>query len=865
MAIAPGTTNNFQDTDGDGIPDIIESKLTYTDPTVDDRVICTGAGDGAVNLSGQWGMRTNPNGPDNFLVQHLSAYVICHTGQNTLTLYHPEFGYAATATFSNNHLTADWSNLTGLGNITFSADYSAGGGSAGLGTLNGTLTVAGVAIAVGTARQAESNGNFAAAAGGIYGVQIKQLAGKTLFNDPVDDPRNPGSSAVEIQLLDGGGGQLNARVYNADGSVSQAFYVPSIGGLFVGDVRLTSLDFDGSGGANDQLRLVDTSRGLFLRVRTTGTGEDKAGLLRGSDLLRAEVTVNGGSSPTPLQDNLLEWYASDRPASMDVFTYTNPQGQRAVQAVLRNVPLSLETLALTPPGGMATPLVNINGTGDAKLPLAGAMQMRNLIPGLTQDPYAGVVFNIDSATQAVSNPQQITVVPWRSAWDDTPAGDWSFTVGGDAGGSGVLSKNYTPVADAQKLPAVDPATVSLDRSNWGVTAPRENVNTALEHRVSWPLIKTGGVNGTGANRYWVHIYQTQGGPLSFTGPDYLMLQVDVGGTGCAGANNCSVTLPPRLLQRKSQYCLGITARDAGDDNNRSTSDMVQGVPVLCMNAITPGLLQFSATTYSQLENLGSALITVNRVGGSDGAASVQYTTVNGSAIAGRDYTAASGQLDFADGETSKTFSVAISNDNVKENSETVVLRLSGLSGADAGTPLEATLTIADDNDLQTAGQFQMAASTLRVDENAGSAIVKVQRVGGSAGANVVTYRTVNGSANGNAGASGDYVAVVGGTLQFADGETSKEITITINDDSLAEGDESFSIELSGVNGEATLVGPTSTQVTIADDEAPAGKATSGSGKKGGGSLDFVALLVVLLLGGWRGRDVVRRRGVATAA
>ena len=60
-----------------------------------------------------------------------------------------------------------------------------------------------------------------------------------------------------------------------------------------------------------------------------------------------------------------------------------------------------------------------------------------------------------------------------------------------------------------------------------------------------------------------------------------------------------------------------------------------------------GALQLSADTYSVAEDGGTLTVTVDRVGGSAGAVSVDYATADGTATAGLDYTAASGTLTFA--------------------------------------------------------------------------------------------------------------------------------------------------------------------------------------------------------------------------
>jgi chitinase len=64
-----------------------------------------------------------------------------------------------------------------------------------------------------------------------------------------------------------------------------------------------------------------------------------------------------------------------------------------------------------------------------------------------------------------------------------------------------------------------------------------------------------------------------------------------------------------------------------------------------------------------------------------GPVTVHYSTADGTASAGSDYTALAGTLTFAAGETSKTISVPITGDSAVEASETFALTLSGASGA----------------------------------------------------------------------------------------------------------------------------------------------------------------------------------------
>jgi len=113
-----------------------------------------------------------------------------------------------------------------------------------------------------------------------------------------------------------------------------------------------------------------------------------------------------------------------------------------------------------------------------------------------------------------------------------------------------------------------------------------------------------------------------------------------------------------------------------------------------------GTIQLSAATYSVNENGVSVTITATRTNGSSGAVGVSYATSNGTATAGSDYTATSGTLSWANGDTSnKTFSVPILDDSAYEGNETVNLTLSSpTGGATLGSPSTAVLTIID-NDL----------------------------------------------------------------------------------------------------------------------------------------------------------------------
>jgi hypothetical protein len=144
--------------------------------------------------------------------------------------------------------------------------------------------------------------------------------------------------------------------------------------------------------------------------------------------------------------------------------------------------------------------------------------------------------------------------------------------------------------------------------------------------------------------------------------------------------------------------------------NASIADN-QGLGTILNDDAQGGIFSFSQSNYSVPESDGSITITVNRSGELTGSASVGYataddstsfsvipcSTVNGTASSRCDFTAASGQLTFAASESSKTFSILISQDSFVEGGETFpITLLNPTGGAIFATPSTATVTINDD-------------------------------------------------------------------------------------------------------------------------------------------------------------------------
>lgn len=160
--------------------------------------------------------------------------------------------------------------------------------------------------------------------------------------------------------------------------------------------------------------------------------------------------------------------------------------------------------------------------------------------------------------------------------------------------------------------------------------------------------------------------------------------------------------------------ISLTTLDSGIEGKRSVFVRLydpQGGVTLASPAIAtvvfgtepsrPGSLSLVQQSATAMEGQSIAL-TVQRLGGSDGAVSVLYQLESGTAVAGEDYVDSSGQLDWADGDSSdKSFSIALLDDDIEESDELFSLRLSSLNGSATGPSNNIMLTI-QDNDSNTA-------------------------------------------------------------------------------------------------------------------------------------------------------------------
>lgn len=231
----------------------------------------------------------------------------------------------------------------------------------------------------------------------------------------------------------------------------------------------------------------------------------------------------------------------------------------------------------------------------------------------------------------------------------------------------------------------------------------------------------------------------------------------------------------------------------------------------------PGLSINDASVTEGNSGTTNAVFTVTLSAASTQTVNVAFATANGTtnpATAGSDYTAVSGTLTFAPGETTKLITVVVTGDTTVEPNETFTVNLSGATNA----------TITDNSGLGTINNDDSPGLSINdvvvTEGNSGTttAVFTVTLSPSSTSQVTVQFTTATPGSGTPATAGSDYVAR-SGTLTFGAGVTTQTITVVVNGDTAVEPNEDFAVNLTNAVG-ATLTDSTGIG-TITNDDSPA--------------------------------------------
>jgi hypothetical protein len=209
------------------------------------------------------------------------------------------------------------------------------------------------------------------------------------------------------------------------------------------------------------------------------------------------------------------------------------------------------------------------------------------------------------------------------------------------------------------------------------------------------------------------------------------------------------------------------------------------------------------------EAAGPASFDVSLSNPSSSTVTVDYATANGTALAGDDYTATTGTISFAPGDTAATIDVPVTSDAIDEPTQTFDVTLTNPNNATIGDG-SATASILDDD-----GGPWVSVADVAVSESVGTATFTLTLDGPSQQVITVDFATVDGTAV----AGSDYTSV-SGTLTFAPGETTHDVVVPILNDTTYEGLETFGLVLTDPSN-VSIDTLQATATITSDDKAPA--------------------------------------------
>ncbi|HJQ24568.1 MAG TPA: Calx-beta domain-containing protein [Blastocatellia bacterium] len=243
------------------------------------------------------------------------------------------------------------------------------------------------------------------------------------------------------------------------------------------------------------------------------------------------------------------------------------------------------------------------------------------------------------------------------------------------------------------------------------------------------------------------------------------------------------------------------------------------------------------------DGASNLVYTFTRNGVTTNALTVNFT-VGGTATFNTDYTAtgadsftaSSGAVTIAAGQTTATVTVDPTADSTVEPDETVILTIASGSGYNLGSPSAATGTIAnDDTDIT------VAVSPSSVSEDGASNLVYTfTRAGVTSGA-----LTVNFSVSGTATFNTDYTvtgassfSAINGSVTFSAGSTTATVTVDPTADLTPEPDETVILTITSGSGYNISMPDTATG-TIANDDTSVTVAVSPSSVSEDGAANLV--------------------------
>ncbi|MGK6352367.1 Calx-beta domain-containing protein [Parapedobacter sp. DT-150] len=323
-------------------------------------------------------------------------------------------------------------------------------------------------------------------------------------------------------------------------------------------------------------------------------------------------------------------------------------------------------------------------------------------------------------------------------------------------------------------------------------------------------------------------------PAGITVSEDIMVNYTIGGTGTAGDDYAAITAAITIPAGQNSVAVPVTVTD--DQVIEATETVIMTLAggssasftFTGTGSATVDIADDESTTPENLE------LTITKTGdgaepGTDGGFTVSLPaglsateditvdyTISGTATADDDYTAITGAITIPAGQNSVSVPVIVSDDQVIEATETVIMTLAGGSSTSftyTGTG-SAIVAIADDEST-TSLSLAISNSADGAESGTDGSFTVSLPTGVSAAEDITVDYTIGGTAT----AGDDYTAITG-AVTIPAGQNSVAVPVTVADDQVIEATETVIMTLAGGSSTSfTFTGTGSATVDISDDES----------------------------------------------
>lgn len=367
-------------------------------------------------------------------------------------------------------------------------------------------------------------------------------------------------------------------------------------------------------------------------------------------------------------------------------------------------------------GGTTTTGLSLNGAGGEPPPVAPTISVGDASVVEGNSGTKQMVFAV-SLSQAATGP--VTVHYVTSNGTATAGQDYVARSGTITFAAGETRKTISVTVNGDKAAELDESlTLKLTAPTGATIADGAAVGTIRTDDVIVPRIAVAdatvkeGDSGTRNLAFTVTLSEATSGPVTVT-------YATADGTAKAGKDYIAQTGTLTFAAGETSRVINVKVLGDTAIERNETLKINLATPVggkiadgVAVGTIVNDDATISVTDATVAEGNGgmtNLAFTVSLSAATSGPVTVDYATVNGSAKAGQDYTAQTGTVTFAAGETSKVINIQVKGDSAIEANETLKLTLTSPRGAtikdgvaigtiindDTATPALPTLGISD--------------------------------------------------------------------------------------------------------------------------------------------------------------------------